>query len=374
MQVYFDNAATTPVAPSVLEAMLPFWKGQFGNPSSTHAAGRAARAAVEQARKQLAKRFSADTGEFYFTSGGTEANNTVIKGAVERLGVGRIISSPTEHDCVLNAVKSTAKSVELCWIEVDEAGRVDLEQLEALLAAEKAPKTLVSLMQANNEVGTLLDLQRVAELCQAHEAYLHSDTVQTVGHFPIDLSQIPVDFISGSAHKLHGPKGSGFLFVRRGRPLQPLIHGGGQERELRSGTENVAGIVGLVTAIEEAYTELDARRAHIEQLRRRLKEGLAVQVPGIRFNGDQEAYLYTLLNAQFPASAQAGLLLFQLDMAGIQVSAGSACSAGALEGSHVLRAMGRHQADRPSIRFSFSHFNTEAEVDYVLEKIGEILG
>jgi cysteine desulfurase len=374
-RVYFDNAATTPIAEEVINAMLPILRGQYGNPSSIHAEGRSVRAEVEAARKVVAKCINAGTGEIFFTSGGTESNNMAIKCAVRDLGVQRIISAPTEHHCGTHAIETVARDhgVEAVWLPVDAQGRIGMADLAAALADGGGKKTLVSLMHANNEIGTQIDMDGIAALCKAHGALFHSDTVQTVGHFPIDVQKTPVSFISGAAHKLHGPKGVGFIYISPDAPIKPFIDGGAQERNMRGGTENVYGIVGLAKALELATREMDTRRAHIEDVRNYLKTNLLENFEDIQFNGDPDgAALYTVLSVSFPPSPKNELLLLSLDIAGISVSGGSACSSGSEKASHVLEAIGADPS-RKSIRFSFSHYNTHEEVDFVIQKLKSIL-
>lgn len=375
MRVYFDNAATTPVSEAVIDAMLPVLRGQYGNPSSIHAEGRSVRALLENARKTVAKCIGASSAEIIFTSGGTESNNMALKCAVRDLGIRRIISSPLEHHCGLHTLEALIQEqhIEVVWLPVDPLGRVSMEALEAALAEQDAPKTLVSLMHANNEIGTMIDLPQVSALCQQYGALLHSDTVQTVGHFPINVQQTPIHFLSGAAHKFHGPKGVGFLYMNSNTPIKPFIDGGSQERNMRGGTENVYGIVGLAKALELACGEMEARRQHICKVRDYMKNRIAETFSGVVFNGDIAGNsLYTVLNVAFPPSPKNDLLLLSLDIAGISASGGSACSSGAEKGSHVLEAI--HAApDRKSIRFSFSHDNTCEEVDWVIEKLKNIL-
>lgn len=369
-RVYFDNAATTPISEEVINAMLPVLRGQFGNPSSIHAEGRGVRSLLEAARKTVANCIGSSTSEVFFTSGGTESNNMAIKCAVRDLGVTRIISSPTEHHCGTHAIESVAQQgVEVVWLSVDALGRISYDELETALQNGDGRITLVSIMHANNEIGTMIDLQRVADLCQQYKAYCHSDTVQTLGHFPINVQDTPVHFISGAAHKFHGPKGVGFIYINGTTAVKPFIDGGAQERNMRGGTENVYGIVGLAKALELSYNDLDARMAHIRDVRAYMKTQLENTFEDIRFNGDIDGdSLYTVLNVSFPPSPRNEMLLFNMDIAGISVSGGSACSSGAEKGSHVLEAI---QADpeRKSIRFSFSHYNTREEVDFVVEKM-----
>jgi len=375
MRVYFDNAATTAISEEVIETMLPVLRNLYGNPSSIHAEGRAARAALETARKTVAQSIGAGTGEIFFTSGGTESNNMAIKCAVRDLGVQRIISSPTEHHCGTHAIEMVQKikGTEVVWLPVDACGRIDYAVLETELAASGDKKTLVSLMHANNEIGTMIDLEKVSALCKQYGALFHSDTVQTVGHFPIDVQKTPLNFMSGAAHKFHGPKGVGFIYINPETPIKPFIDGGAQERNMRGGTENVYGIIGLAKALELACTEMEARSNYITDIRNYLKERLLQTFDNIQFNGDLEGdSLYTVLNVAFPPSPKNELLLLSLDIAGISCSGGSACSSGSEKGSHVLEAI---QADpaRKSIRFSFSHYNTRDEVDFVVEKLKGIV-
>ncbi|GAB4490361.1 MAG: cysteine desulfurase family protein [Saprospiraceae bacterium] len=374
-RVYFDNAATTPIAEEVIAAMLPVLREQYGNPSSIHAEGRSVRAIIESARKTVARCIGASTAEIFFTSGGTESNNMAIKCAVRDLGVRRIISSPTEHHCGLHTIETEEKTdgVEVVWLPVDERGRVDLEALEQALQDSAGVKTLVSLMHANNEIGTMLPLERVSALCRQYGALFHSDTVQTVGHFPINVQKTPVNFLSGAAHKFHGPKGVGFIYINPESPIKPFINGGAQERNMRGGTENVYGIVGLAKALELATAEMEERTVHIREVRNYLKERLLENFEDIQFNGDHDGEcLYTVLSVSFPPSPKNELLLLSLDIAGVSASGGSACSSGAEKSSHVLEAIGADPA-RKSIRFSFSHYNTKEEVDFVVEKLKAIL-
>jgi cysteine desulfurase len=373
-RVYFDNAATTPVSEEVVEVMADALRNKFGNPSSIHAEGRAARAAVEQARKKVAQYLGASIGEIFFTSCGTESNNMVLKNAVRDLGVQRIISTKTEHHCVLHSLDSIGLNgdCEIVYVDQDTRGRVDLSQIESLFG-QGGEKTMVSLMHANNEIGTMIDLAEVGEMCREHGALFHSDTVQTIGYYPIDVSRMHINFLSGSAHKFHGPKGAGFVYINGENKLKPFLDGGGQERNMRGGTENIAGILGLAKALELACENMEQRRSHIELLRGYLKERLLENFEDLHFNGDHDgAAHYKLLSVAFPPSPKADLLLLNLDIAGISVSGGSACSSGADAGSHVIEAL-HGDPDRKTIRFSFSHYNTQEEVDFVIGKLKEIL-
>jgi cysteine desulfurase len=370
--VYLDNAATTPMDDRVIEAMLPFMRGHFGNPSSVHSHGREVRTAIEKARKKVAELLQASPSEIFFTSGGTEADNTALVCGIESHGIQHAITSPLEHHAVLHTLEMLAKKgqVQLSLLEVNEKGEIDLAQLEELL--KKNPKSLVSLMQGNNEIGNLNDLERIGQMTQAHGAFFHSDTVQTMGHYRHDLSTLPVDALVAGAHKFHGPKGVGFLYVRKDKKIHPFIHGGAQERNMRGGTENVIGIIGLAKALEISLEELAAHRSHIEKLKGYFIEKLGQEIPGITFNGcsaDLQKSLYTVLSVSLPPSeANRGMLLFHLDLEGISASGGSACSSGASVGSHVMRAL-QHPADRDVVRFSFSRFTTMEEIDYTLDKL-----
>jgi cysteine desulfurase len=368
-RVYLDNAATTPIDPQVIAEMMDALTHLYGNPSSIHADGRNARAAVEEARKKVAKFINASIGEVFFTSGGTESNNMVLKNAVRDLGVRRIVSSKLEHHAVLHTLDSLVKAG-LCTVEYvhfDKKGQIDVEDLEEILRGS-TEKTLVTLMHSNNEIGTMIDLDEVANLCKKYKALFHSDTVQTLGFYPIDVQKTKVDFLNGSAHKFHGPKGIGFVYINGDAALKPYIDGGSQERNMRGGTENISGIVGLAKALELAYADADAKRAQVEACRNYLKTRLLDTFEGIEFIGDTEGGHFKVLNVSFPSSPKAELLLFSLDIAGISASGGSACSSGAEGGSHVLDAL-QIDPSRKSIRFSFSHLNTLADVDFVIEKL-----
>ncbi len=373
-RIYFDNAATTPLAPEVLEHMLPYLTDYFGNPSSIHAYGRETRLAIENARKSVARLLNVHPAEIFFTSGGTESSNTAIQCAVRDLGCTHLITSAVEHHATLHTVSFLEKTagITISYVQVDSDGYISYDHLETLL--QEAPgKTLVSLMHANNEIGNMTDLERVGTLCRYHNAIFHSDMVQTVGHFPIDLRSIPVDFISASAHKFHGPKGTGVLYINENIRIQPWIHGGGQERNMRAGTENVSGIVGFSKALELAITSLESDQTSILHLKNYMIKQLRSSVPGIAFNGDPEgASHYTILNAAFPFTPKTELLMMNLDIHHIAVSGGSACTSGAAQESHVIRAVNRYP-DRIPIRFSFSKYNSIQEVDTVMAKLQEML-
>lgn len=373
-EIYFDNAASTPLHPEVIQVMKNSLDESIGNPSSIHNYGRKARTAIEKARKTIASHLQASIGEIFFTSGGTESNNMAIKCAVRDLGVERIISSPIEHHCVLHSIERVQKleGIQIEFVELDELGKVKMDDLQDRLSSSDK-KTLVSLMHANNEIGTLLDMQAVAALCKENGAYFHSDTVQTIGHFPLDLQELDIHFISGSAHKFHGPKGVGFIYINNECLLQPFIDGGAQERNMRGGTENVYGIVGMAKALDLAVENMEADKAYVENIRSYMKEALQNKIEGISFNGAQdEDHLYTVLNVQFPPHPKSDTLLMHLDMKGIAVSGGSACSSGADQGSHVIRAI-NPDPEGLALRFSFSKWNTKEEVDHTVKTLTDIL-
>lgn len=373
-RIYFDNAATTSLDPVVLEAMMPYFTEKFGNASSIHSYGREARMAVEQARKQLAGYLNVKPGELFFTGGGTESTATVIQGCVRDLGVTRIITSPIEHHATLHNAEfmQALGKVELQYVRLNELGHVDLQHLAELLHA-KSQTTLVTLMHANNEIGNITDIVEVGELCEKYGAYFHSDTVQTMAHFYLDLPKTKTHFVSASAHKFHGPKGSGLMYIRNDVQLKPLLVGGGQERNMRAGTENTAGIVGFAKSFERSMQHHEEDAVFIRSLKEAMAEKLLQSVPDIRFHGDiGERSLYTVLNVGFPKTDRSEVLSMNLDIAGICVSGGSACGSGAQGGSHVIQALYPGQPIVP-VRFSFSKHNTFEEVDGVVSKISELL-
>lgn len=377
--VYFDNAATTALRPEVAQAMFEVLNEIPGNPSSTHAYGRKAKSVVENARKTIAKQLNVEAGEIIFTSGGTEADNLVIVSAARDLGIKRLITSKVEHHAVLHAAQyaTTTFGVELVYVNLKECGTPDEQHLESLLAASDA-KTLVSLMHINNEIGNKIDLHIIGNLCRKYNALFHSDMVQSIGHYELDLNEIPVDFCAASAHKFHGPKGIGFAVVKKNSGLKSLIHGGGQERGLRAGTEGVHNIVGMEKAFAIAYENLNTERTYIIKLKEYFKSQLAANIPGVLLNGncsEIDKSTYTLLNVCLPISdSQAVMLPFQLDMKGIACSKGSACQSGSQKGSHVLNEiLSQENLLKPSLRFSFSKDNTEADVDFVVGVLKEFV-
>ena len=354
-RIYLDNAATTPIDKAVIEAMLPMMEMNFGNPSSIHGHGREVRSSVERARKNIAGLLNASPAEITFTSGGTEADNMAIVRSIEAFGITHAVTSPIEHHAVLHTLEYLAKKgkIKLSFVELDSKGHVELTHLEELLRDN--PKTLVSLMHGNNEVGNLLDMTIVGQMCEDYGAIFHSDTVQTMGHYCHDLQQMKIDFLVGAAHKFHGPKGVGFLYINSKNKIQPLIHGGSQERNMRGGTENVYGIVGMAKALEIAYSGMDQHRQHIEGLKQRMIAKLRQNIDDVQFNGDSdnlEKSLYTVLNVGFPPSDEGDMFIFNLDINKISVSGGSACTSGSDIGSHVLTAL-NVPSERPSVRFSF---------------------
>jgi cysteine desulfurase len=370
MRVYLDNAATTALDPQVLEAMMPYLTDRFGNASSIHGHGRETRSAIEIARKKIADLLNTTAAEIFFTSGGTEADNTAIIGAVEKHNIRHIITSRLEHHAVLHTVQYLEKlnRVAVHYVDVNEQGVVDLAHLESLLKTNTG--ALVSLMHGNNEIGNMLDLKKTGELCQQYNAFFHSDTVQTIGHYPLHLYSLPVDFIAGSAHKFHGPKGIGLLYLKSGSTIYPYLHGGAQERNMRGGTENTAAIVGMAKALELAYQRMDEDRVHITGLKKYMIEELN-KIPGLLFNGesaDTDKSLMHVLNVSLPPSENNEMLVMNLDIAKISASAGSACTSGTNIGSLVLEAIGAKD-DWGYVRFSFGRYNTKDEIDYCIKTL-----
>lgn len=376
--VYFDNAATTAIRESVVDRMSDIMKLNFGNPSSTHSYGRQSKALIESSRKRIASHFNVSAAEIIFTSGGTEADNLVLRSAVKDLGVTEIISSKIEHHAILHTLDElqTEFGISIQYLNVNAQGDIDLEHLEQLLLSPA--KQLVTLMHVNNEIGNKLDIKRVAELCKANNALFHSDTVQSVGHYKLDLQEIPIDYLAASAHKFHGPKGVGFAFIRKNSGLRASIFGGEQERGLRAGTESIHNIIGMDEALNLAYQNLDEERTYIEGLKSYFLDQLKATFPDVSFNGQSESLefsTYTLVNVCLPiAPEKAGMLHFQLDLKGIACSKGSACQSGSSQNSHVLtEILDDELLQRPSVRFSFSKYNTKEEVDYVIDVLKEFV-
>jgi cysteine desulfurase len=373
-RIYFDNAATTALSPQVLETMMPYLTEKFGNPSSIYSYGRETRMAIEQARKSVAKILNAHPAEIFFTSGGTESSNTAITCAVRDLGCKHIITSPIEHHAVSHSVEhlDNLDVTKVSYVKLLPNGHVDIDDLEKLLA-QSEEKILVTLMHANNEIGNILDIHAVGNLCKLYNAIFHSDTVQTVGHFPFDLRNTPVHFITGAAHKFHGPKGVGILYINENVKIKPFVHGGGQERNMRAGTENLYGIVGFAKALEIATENYETDSAYIGTLKYYMMDELKKNIKGVSFNGDVLGNsLYTVLSASFPKTEKSEMILFNLDINNICASGGSACTSGADAGSHVIRAI-NNNPNQVTVRFSFSKHNTKAEVDAVVEKLKELV-
>ena len=374
-RIYLDNAATTPLDKDVIAEMVNVMENYYGNPSSIHAQGREVRTLIEKARKTVAGLLNAVPAEIFFTSGGTEADNTAIRCGIDAFGLKHAITSKIEHHAVEHTLEHLLKVGvldKISYVNVDAKGNLDYEHLEQLLKENE--RSFVSLMHANNELGTLTDIVRVGNLCETYHAIYHCDTVQTMGHYVHDVRKLKAHFIVCAAHKLHGPKGVGFLYVNNSIKISPMIYGGAQERNMRGGTENVYGIVGLAKALEMAYASMEEHQYHIQSLKSYLKEKLETEVRGIAFNGetDPENSLYTVLNVSFPEMDMGDMLLFNLDINGISASGGSACSSGSSIGSHVLTGIAADPG-RPSIRFSFCKYNTKDELDFVVEKVKHIV-
>ncbi|MFT4800599.1 MAG: cysteine desulfurase [Flavobacteriaceae bacterium] len=377
-KAYFDNAATTQVRDEVILKVSEVLR-EYGNPSSTHSFGRSSKSILEHCRKEIASLFKVTASEIYFTSGGTEADNLILNSCVRDLQVARIITSKIEHHAVLHTIEELSLKCDLQvdYVNLDFNGMVDYNHLEKLLK-DRSKKTLVSLMHVNNEIGNLINLKQVADLCKENNAFFHSDTVQSVGHYNLDFSEISIDFAAVSAHKFHGPKGVGFAFIRKNSGLKPLILGGEQERGLRAGTEAVYAIAGLNTALQISYNNIEVEANYIKSIKNYFKDRLLQEIPNSKLNGycgDDSLSTYTLLNVLLPITPEMGtMLLFQLDLKGIACSKGSACQSGSVRGSHVLaEILSEEDMQKPSLRFSFSTFNTKEEVDYVIETLKNII-
>ncbi|MBS1771888.1 MAG: cysteine desulfurase [Bacteroidetes bacterium] len=375
-RIYFDNAATTSLDPEVLDAMMPYMTEKFGNPSSIYSYGRETKMAIENARKTVAKILGANPGEIFFTSGGTESSNTAINAAIRDLGCTRIISSPIEHHATLHTVEHLHKTgqAKLDFVNLTDKGHIDLAHLEQLLAGSNE-KTIVTLMHANNEIGNLLDIKAVGELCKKYNALFHCDMVQTIGHYPINLRELNIHFASSAGHKFHGPKGVGILYINEDVKINPMLQGGAQERNMRAGTENLYGIVGYAKALELATQRYEQDSSYINSLKTYMAERINETFPGTYLSGDAEGKsLYTVLNVGFPMNDKSDMLLFNLDMAGICVSGGSACSSGANSVSHVIKALYNGKSNNiVPIRFSFCRHNTKEEIDIVIQKLKELI-
>lgn len=375
MKVYLDNAATTPLDSKVLEAMMPYLTDHFGNPSSSHSFGRKTKSAIENSRRIIAKHLNCTPAEIFFTSGGTEADNLAIHAAIYDLGCKHIITSPIEHSAVLKTAQLMAEKdkAKLSFVKLDEKGSVDMNHLELLLSTHT--NSFVTLMHANNEIGNKIALDEIGLLCKKYGAIFHSDTVQTMGHYEFDLQKSHIHFLNASAHKFHGPKGVGFMYVNKSVKINPDITGGGQERGLRGGTENLYGIVGMAKALDLCYEDLQAHHNHVSELKQYMKSQLEQLVPGIVFNGNSASddSLYTVLNVTLPPHSNADMMLFLMDLEGVACSGGSACSSGAAKGSHVLDAIGALRNGAASLRFSFSRKTTREEIDYALTKLAALI-
>jgi len=373
MRVYLDNAATTPLDPEVMKEMCKVMENTYGNPSSIHAQGREARTLIEKSRKNVANLLGTSPSEIFFTSSGTEADNMAIRCGIIDHGIKHAITSRIEHHAVIHTFEALEKAgtIKLSFVNVDAKGNIDYDHLETLLKDNE--RSFVSIMHANNEIGTLSDMERIGDLCEAYNAIYHCDTVQTMGHYKHNLSKLKAHFVVCSAHKIHGPKGVGFLHINHRIKIKPFIYGGAQERNMRGGTENIYGIVGLAKALEMAYAEMEHHQEHIQGLKTYMKDQLVESIPGIEFNGetDPDKSLYTVLNVSFPEMEMSDMLLFNLDIAGISASGGSACSSGSDIGSHVLTAIGTNPS-RPSVRFSFSKYTTKEEIDFAVAKVKEL--
>jgi len=374
MNVYFDNAATTPIEKKVLDKMLPFMEHGYGNPSSIHKRGREIKSAIEKSRTMVADILCCEPGEIFFTSGGTEADNMFLINTVHEKNIDTIITSKIEHHAVLHCCDFLNKSynTNIKYVKTDEKGKIYLEDLETLIKKNK--NSIVSLMHGNNEIGNINNLKQLSKVCEQHRVILHSDTVQTIGHYPINLNEIEIHGIVGSAHKFHGPKGIGFLYLNNKHKISPFIHGGAQERNMRGGTENVYGIVGLSEALSLASEEMENHKTKILSLKKHMISSLKNKIKGVRFNGLSESTddsLYTVLNVSIPEIEDQQMFLFNLDINNIAASAGSACTSGSDSGSHVLNEI-RTEKSHVNVRFSFSKYNTIEEADYVVEKIMEI--
>jgi cysteine desulfurase len=372
-KVYLDNASTTAIRPEVIQEMTKVMAEDFGNPSSTHSFGRNAKSILELSRKSIAKHLNIAAQEIIFTSCATEANNWILRSAVKDLKVKRIITSKIEHHAVLYTLLALQNEygIQVDYVTVKPNGEIDITDLVELLSQET--KTLVSLMHVNNEIGTVLDLERVGRICKQYNVLFHSDTVQSIGKAEIDLQAIPIDFIVASAHKFHGPKGVGFAFVRKNSGLQPLFFGGEQEKGLRGGTEALHQIAGMAKALELSYTNLEAERTYISELKNYLITQLEIEFPAFAINGTVDGF-YNILNVLLPFSEdKTAMILFHLDMKGIAVSRGSACQSGTIKPSHVLAEMlSSEDLKKPSLRISFSHYNTKEDIDLLIEALKSI--
>lgn len=373
-RVFLDNAATTPMAPEIIEMMSEMMKTHFANPSSTHSYGRESKIVVEAARKKIAELLNTSPGSIFFTSGGTEADNMAIKCAIDDHKITHAITSKLSHHAVLYPLEDLAEEgkIKLSYIDIDENGVVSLSHLKDLLANN--PRTFVSIMHANNEIGTIQDIKAIGDICKEYNAIFHSDTVQTIAHFPFNMQELNVDFMAASAHKFHGPKGVGFVYISENIQIKPMLRGGGQERNMRAGTENIYGIAALAMAMEMAYANLEEEVGYIKGIKKYMIEKLQTELDDVQFYGkctDLDNSLYTVLSCHFPETDIAEMLLFNLDILGVACSGGSACASGGSKGSHVLSAL-TPDSKRPGIRFSFSKYTTKEDIDFTVEKLKEL--
>ena len=369
IKVFFDNAATTPMATEVIDVMTDIMKNHYGNPSSQHSFGRSTRSIIETSRKKIANFLNTSPGNIFFTSGGTEADNMAIRCGIKDHKITHAITSKLSHHAVLHPLQELEKSgvIKLSYVEVNENGQVSLSNLKELL--ESHPRTFVSILHANNEIGTIQDITAIGDVCQEYNAIFHSDTVQTMAHYRYDLQKINIDFIAASAHKFHGPKGIGFVYISDNIKISPLLSGGSQERNMRAGTENLIGIAAISHAMEMAYEKMEEETEYIKAIKSHMIAELKKHIPQVKFNGmcdDIDNSLYTVLSCSFPETPMAEMLLFNLDIKGIACSGGSACTSGSNKGSHVIQEINPN-SKRPSVRFSFSKYNTIEEVDYVVD-------
>ncbi len=365
LPIYLDNASTTPLLPEVITAMNEVMTDDFGNPSSIHAKGRKSKSLIEASRKTVANIINASVGEIFFTSSATEANNGMISSAIKSLDIKKIITTKAEHPCVLNTIGS--HDIDTVYLKLNDQGEIDIKELEKHLS-DSDSTVLVSLMYVNNEIGVIHPIRKIAELCKEHRAYFHCDAVQAIGKYSLDVQKTPIHFLSSSAHKFHGPKGVGFMYINGDAKIEPYLYGGAQERNMRAGTENLYGIVGMAKALELASNERESRMSHIASLKAKLLEEVKSNLQDVRINASDANTASHIASISFPASEKSDLLMFNLDINGICASAGSACSSGVEHDSPVLEAIG-HDPKRKTVRFSFSHLNTEVEIDYLIQKL-----
>ena len=373
-RVFLDNAATTPMAPEIIDLISEMMKTHFANPSSIHSYGRESKIVVERARKTIANILNTSPGSIFFTSGGTEADNMAIKCAIHDHKITHAITSKLSHHAVLYPLEDLEKegTIKLSYVDIDENGVVDLNHLDELLQAN--PRTFVSIMHANNEIGTIQDINAIGDICKEHNAIFHSDTVQTMAHFPFNMQELNVDFMAASAHKFHGPKGVGFVYISEDIQIKPLLRGGGQERNMRAGTENIYGIAALAKAMEMAYENMEEETTYIKGLKKYMIEKLQSEIEDVQFYGkctDLDDSLYTVLSCNFPERDDSEMLMFNLDILGVACSGGSACSSGSSKGSHVLTSI-VPDSMRPGVRFSFSKYNTKEDIDFAIDKLKEL--